>query len=143
MSVIIIKMVDIFGNKLSKLVGWRENWMKGTAQARQDLERLLNKLISDYAPRQVFLFGSHVYGEPDQHSDLDLLIVKETAKTPFQRRVEVGRIVQDKSRRTPIQPLVITPEELEKRIQSGDPFLTEIVERGEVLYDVERVQAVG
>jgi predicted nucleotidyltransferase len=115
--------------------------MKGNTQARRDLERLLSKLITGYAPRQVLLFGSHVYGEPDQHSDLDLLIVKETTKTPFQRRVEVGHIVQDKSRRTPIQPLVITPEELEERIQSGDPFLTEIVEKGEVLYDVERVQA--
>jgi predicted nucleotidyltransferase len=115
--------------------------MKGTAQARQDLERLLSKLIVGYAPQQVFLFGSHVYGEPDQHSDLDLLIVKETTKTPFQRRVEVGRIVQDKSRRTPIQSLVITPQELEERIQRGDPFLTEIVEKGEVLYDAERVEA--
>jgi predicted nucleotidyltransferase len=117
--------------------------MKGTAQARQDLEKLLSKLITGYAPRQVILFGSHAYGEPDQHSDLDLLIVKETAKTPFQRRVEVGRLVQDKSRRTPIQPLVITPQELEERIQIGDPFLTEIVEKGEVLYDAERIQAAA
>jgi len=115
--------------------------MKGTAQARQDLERLLSKLIAAYAPRQVVLFGSHAYGEPDEHSDLDLLIVKETSKTPFQRRVEVGRIVQDRSRRTPIQPLVITPAELEERTRRGDPFLTEIIERGEVLYDAKRVQA--
>lgn len=113
--------------------------MKGTLQAKRDLERLLHRLIADYCPRQVYLFGSHVYGEPDRHSDLDLLIVKETNKTPFQRRVEVGRIVKDRSRRTPIQPLVITPQELEQRIQSGDPFLTEIVEKGEVLYDAEGV----
>ena len=117
--------------------------MRGTAQARRDLEKLLSKLIPGYAPRRVFLFGSHAYGEPDQHSDLDLLIVKETNKTPFQRRVEVGRIVQDKSRRTPIQPLVITPEELEERIQGGDPFLMEIVEKGEVVYDADRIQTAG
>ncbi len=114
--------------------------MKGTTQARQDLERLLKKLIAGYAPQRVFLFGSHVYGEPDQHSDLDLLIVKETTETPFQRRVKVGRIVQDRNRRTPIQPLVITPEELEERIYMGDPFLTEIVEKGEVIYDAKRIQ---
>jgi predicted nucleotidyltransferase len=74
--------------------------MKGTPQARQDLERLLHKLIAGYSPQRVFLFGSHAYGEPDQHSDLDLLIVKETNKTPFQRRVEVGRIVQEDLKRT-------------------------------------------
>ena len=113
--------------------------MKGTAQARQDLERLLSKLITGYAPRRVFLFGSHACGEQDEHSDLDLLIVKETTKTPFQRRVEVGRIVQDRRRRTPIQPLVITPQELEERIRRGDLFLTEIVKKGEVLYDEEGI----
>ena len=115
--------------------------MRGTAQAKQDLERLLRRLIAGYAPQQVILFGSHAYGTPDQHSDLDLLIVKETDSTPFQRRVEVGRIVQDRNRRTPIQPLVITSKELEERIQRGDHFLIEIVEKGEVLYDAERVQA--
>ena len=114
--------------------------MKGTAQARRDLDRLLGKLIAGYAPRRVFLFGSHAYGEPDRHSDLDLLIVKDTDETPFQRRVEVGRIVQDRHRRTPIQPLVITPQELDERIRTGDPFLTEIVEKGEIVYDADRVQ---
>lgn len=109
--------------------------MRGAAQARQDLERLVGKLIAGYAPQRVILFGSHAYGEPDPHSDLDLLIVKETSETPFQRRVQVGRIVQDRRRKTPIQPLVITPQELEAQIRKGDPFLTEILERGEVLYD--------
>ena len=117
--------------------------MKGSLQARRDLERLLRKLIAGYAPRQVYLFGSHAYGEPDEHSDLDLLIVKETNQTPFERRVEVRRIVQDIKRRTPIQPLVITPQELHRRIQMGDPFLIEIVEQGELLYDAARVHAAG
>lgn len=117
--------------------------MKGTPQARRDLDRLLRKLITAYSPQQVFLFGSYAYGEPDQDSDLDLLIIKETKQTPFQRRVEVGRMVQDKSRRTPIQPLVITPQELEERIQNGDPFLMEIVEKGELLYDAHRVSTAA
>jgi predicted nucleotidyltransferase len=117
--------------------------MKGTAQAREDLARLLSKLIAGYAPQRVLLFGSHAYGEPDEHSDLDLLIVKETTQTPFQRRVEVGRIVQDRNRRTPIQPLVITPQELQERLQSGDPFLTEILEKGEMLYDADRIKTAA
>jgi predicted nucleotidyltransferase len=116
--------------------------VRGTAQAKQDLDRLLQKLIVGYAPQQVILFGSHAYGTPNQHSDLDLLIVKETSETPFQRRVQVGRIVQDRRRKTPIQPLVITPQELAAQVQKGDPFLTEILEKGEVLYDASRVPAI-
>jgi uncharacterized protein len=117
--------------------------MRGTTQARRDLNRLLNKLLVGYAPQQVILFGSFAYGKPDQHSDLDLLIVKETTKSPFQRRVEVGRIVQDQSRVTPIQPLVITPQELKEQLQIGNPFLIEILQKGEMLYDADRVKAAG
>jgi predicted nucleotidyltransferase len=116
--------------------------MRGTVQAKQDLERLLGKLIAEYAPQQVILFGSHAYGEPDRHSDLDLLIVKDTTETPFRRRVQVGRIVQDRRRKTPIQPLVITPQELAAQLEKGDPFLIEIIEKGEVLYDAPRVPAI-
>lgn len=117
--------------------------MQGTLQAKQDLTRLLNKLITGYTPQQVILFGSFAYGKPDQHSDLDLLIVKETNQSPFQRRVEVGRIVQDQSRMTPIQPLVITPQELKEQLQKGNPFLIEILQKGEVLYDADRIKAAG
>jgi predicted nucleotidyltransferase len=116
--------------------------MRGTVQARKDLQRLLSKLIAEYAPQQVILFGSHAYGEPDQHSDLDLLIIKETGETPFRRRVQVGRIIQDKHRKTPIQTLVITPQELTSQLEKGDPFLAEILAKGEVLYDAPRVPAV-
>ncbi|MFN8453741.1 MAG: nucleotidyltransferase domain-containing protein [Anaerolineae bacterium] len=117
--------------------------MQGETQAKQDLTRLLNKLITGYTPQRVILFGSYAYGKPDQHSDLDLLIVKETDKSPFQRRVEVGRIVQDQNRMTPIQPLVITPEELREQITKGNPFLIEIIQKGEVLYDANRIKAAG
>lgn len=117
--------------------------MQETRQAKQDLTRLLNKLIAGYTPQRVILFGSYAYGQPDQHSDLDLLIVKETDKSPFQRRVEVGRIVQDQGRLTPIQPLVITPQELQEQLQRGNPFLIEILQKGEVLYDADRVKAAG
>jgi len=51
-------------------------------------------------------------------------------------------IVQDKRRKTPIQPQVITPQELAERLW-GEPFLTEIVEKGKVLYDAQRVSAAG
>jgi|GEM_PF-293067 len=121
----------------------REGKMQGTLQAKQDLTRLLNKLITGYTPQRVILFGSYAYGKPDQHSDLDLLIIKETNKSPFQRRIEVGRIVRDQSRMTPIQPLVITPQELKEQLQKGNPFLIEILQKGEVLYDADRVKAAG
>jgi hypothetical protein len=72
-----------------------------------------------------------------------LLNTKDTSETPFQRRVKVGLVVRDQRRKTPIQPLVITPQELASQLQKGDPFLTEIMEKGEALYDAPRVPATG
>ncbi len=108
--------------------------MKLEGSAQDDLNRLLRKLVAGYSPLQVILFGSYACGEPDRDSDLDLLIVKETGATPFERRVEVRRICWDPNRRTPIQPLVVTPDELQERIDMGDPFFVEIIEKGEILY---------
>ncbi|MDZ7292341.1 MAG: nucleotidyltransferase domain-containing protein [candidate division KSB1 bacterium] len=109
-------------------------------QAQIDLQRLLDKLIAGYKPEKVILFGSYAYGNPTRDSDLDLLIVKETSQIPFLRRVEVRRICYDLQRRTPIQPLVITPEELRERIEMGDPFLLEIVRKGKTVYEAGRVK---
>lgn len=44
------------------------------------------------------------------------------------------RIASDPERRIPFEPIVLTKEELQKRIEIGDQFISEILEKGEVLY---------
>jgi len=65
--------------------------MTGSARARQVIQDVLSKLVAEYAPQQVILFGSYAYGEPNEGSDIDLLIVKDTDKRPLERRMEVKR----------------------------------------------------
>jgi len=108
-------------------------------QAQIDLQRLLDKLIADYKPARVILFGSYAYGNPTRDSDLDLFIIKETSATPFYRRVEVRLICNDRQRRTAFQPLVATSEEWRQRIAMGDPFFLEVERKGKVLYEARRV----
>lgn len=98
------------------------------------LEQIMYKLISVYQPKKVILFGSWAYGQPDEHSDIDLLIVKETDASPLERRVRVRRLVADAKRRIPFSPLVLTPDELEQQLDAGNPFYREILARGKELY---------
>lgn len=42
------------------------------------IQDILEKIIAGYAPQKVILFGSYAYGEPDEDSDIDLLIIKDT-----------------------------------------------------------------
>ncbi len=81
------------------------------------------------------LFGSHAYGIPTEHSDVDLLVVM-----PFQERERalVRRIKQsvglDKADFT-VDVLVYDPEVLRQRLEWEDWFLREITEKGIVLYE--------
>jgi predicted nucleotidyltransferase len=98
------------------------------------LAQIVEKLVSGYAPQKVILFGSYAYGDPTPDSDIDLLIIKETAERFIDRWVAVRRILSDPKRMVPLETLVLTPQEVSRRLTIGDQFLAEIMERGEVLY---------
>ena len=102
--------------------------------AQQTLQHIVRRLVESYQPQRIILFGSLAYGEPDQDSDIDLLVVKDTTESPLERRVRVRQLVTDPQRRIPFSPLVLTPAELEQRLALGDAFYQEIVRRGRVLY---------
>ncbi|MFA4958157.1 MAG: nucleotidyltransferase domain-containing protein [Candidatus Methanoperedens sp.] len=39
------------------------------------LNKYLAKIKSIYAPEEIWLWGSRVYGSPDEYSDIDLIVV--------------------------------------------------------------------
>jgi len=98
------------------------------------IEQIVKRIVEQYQPEKVILFGSYAYGKPDAGSDVDLLIVKETSEQPIDRRVTVRRIAHTSRRGLPFSPLVITPQELTRRLDMGDPFYRKIVDQGQVLY---------
>ena len=50
------------------------------------LAEMTRRLVREFAPEQVILFGSHAWGEPNADSDVDLfVVVKDSDETPFQR----------------------------------------------------------
>ena len=108
--------------------------MYSIEQTQLVLQQLVRRLVESYQPQQLILFGSLAYGEPDEDSDIDLLIVKGTTESPLERRVRVRQLVADPQRRIPFSPLVLTPDELARRLAAGDAFYQEIVRRGRVLY---------
>ena len=100
----------------------------------QEIEGIVRRIVEGYKPLKVILFGSHAYGEVTEDSDIDLLIVKETSGRFIDRWVTVRELIADPKRRTPVEPIVVTPDELERRLTCGDQFFQEIVTRGKLLY---------
>jgi len=108
--------------------------MRAAREARELIQDILEKLLTSYAPQKVILFGSYAYGTPRPDSDIDLLIIKETSERFIDRWVTVRRILSDPERTVPLETLVLTLQEVERRLAIGDQFLAEILEKGEVLY---------
>ena len=108
--------------------------MEATQDIKTLQDKIVNTLIREYKPDRIILYGSQVYGIPDRVSDIDLLIIKDSQASPYQRVVQVRRLLRDPKRRIPVDLLVITPGELKERLERGDQFLQTIMSRGEVLY---------
>jgi hypothetical protein len=60
-----------------------------------------------------------------------LIIKKETPLYGADRIRELSRIID---RNIPVDLLIYRPEEFEKRLKMGDPFLKSILKEGKVLY---------
>ena len=90
----------------------------------RDLRYILQKLISEYSPQKVILFGTH------EDSDIQLLVAKRTSD----RSISRWRAIQCTLRCRSVEILVLTPWEIEYRLAIGDPFIAEILDNGEVLY---------
>ena len=109
--------------------------MVASPEIRALLEGMLAKLVREYAPEKVILFGSYAHGNPRPDSDIDLLIIKDTPERYIDRCFAVRRILSDSTRTTPLETIVLTPDEVSRRLEIGDQFVADIVENGEVLYE--------
>lgn len=46
------------------------------------LEEIIRRLVAEFDPEAIYLFGSHAWGEPEEDSDVDLMIVVPWNRTP-------------------------------------------------------------
>jgi predicted nucleotidyltransferase len=78
------------------------------------IEEVRNRLIKTYNPLEIYLFGSYAWGQPDEQSDLDILIVVEKSQLNAVDRLYPGyQALLDLD--IPNDILVYTKEEFEQR----------------------------
>lgn len=91
-----------------------------------------NRIAAEFQPQRIVLFGSYADGTQDEHSDLDLRIVMRYVGSGIRKAVEILNRVNP---RIPVDLVVRTPEEIQKRVRENDFFLADILRRGRVLYE--------
>ena len=112
----------------------KEETKETVEKARKTICLIADKLKERYNPEKIILFGSYAWDLPDEDSDIDLLVIKDTEEKPHDRMVNAARIISPLRKGYGVDIVVITPEELKSRLEIGDQFLQEIISRGEVLY---------
>jgi len=106
--------------------------MVAARDTRQDIMKVVEQIAREFRPRRVILFGSHAYGAPTSDSDVDLLVVMPVEGKEVHKAAEIRKRIDHPF---PMDLLVRTPQNLQWRLEQGDFFLREIVEKGQVLYE--------
>jgi len=94
-----------------------------------------DRIVNQFQPQKVIVFGSYAYGSPTVDSDVDLLVVLPFDGKGTHKATEIMLAVNHPG--FPVDLLVRTPEQIEKRVSMGDFFIIEILEKGKVIYEAD------
>jgi len=93
---------------------------------------LRDRIALEFQPQRIIMFGSCADDTQAEHSDLDLLIIMNYVGSGLRKAVEILNRINPK---IPVDLVVKTPEEIQKRIRENDFFLADLMRRGRVLYE--------
>jgi predicted nucleotidyltransferase len=93
----------------------------------------LKVLVEQFHPEQVILFGSYACGNPDEHSDVDLLVIKDMEKSSISERRDILKAwcpIRWRAKSLPFDLLLVSPAEHALRLAGGGGFYTSITRDG-------------
>ncbi len=66
-----------------------------TPEVEATIGTAVERLVAEFQPEQIWLFGSYAWGEPDEHSDLDFYVVVRTSnETSLERGQRAHRCLR-------------------------------------------------
>ena len=104
---------------------------------RLSIDRLIleitSRLVKEFNPENIFLFGSHAWGTPNSDSDLDLLVIVSNSDISATKRSSIAyRCLRDI--KYPLDILVKTRKKIEKFSQVSFSLEHQILLSGKCLY---------
>ena len=101
--------------------------------SQRAIQRYCDAIAAAFQPRRIILFGSYAYGTPTEDSDVDVMVVmpkgrRATLDTAVKIRLQVPAAF-------PVDVLVRSEREMERRLQHRDMFTEQITQKGKVMYE--------
>ena len=103
---------------------------------QKQIEEIIKRIVDNYKPEKIILFGSYAYGFPTKDSDLDLLVVKDSSLPRHKRAREIRKYLWGISE-IPKDIIVYTQKEIEDWKEVEEAFVTKVVKKGKILYEDE------
>jgi predicted nucleotidyltransferase len=97
------------------------------------LQAATDRLVAEFQPEQVWLFGSHAWGTPTEDSDVDLMVVvRESNERPTRRMQRAHRCLGDLDLSKDV--FVQTRAEFDRYRHLRASIQHQISQRGQMLY---------
>ncbi len=97
------------------------------------LHQIVQRLVNALDPEKIVLFGSRARGDAEPDSDVDLLLIKDSAELPWRRTVRAHAALAGVG--IPLDILWRTPGEIEEWAEARNYITTRAMREGRVLYE--------
>jgi predicted nucleotidyltransferase len=96
------------------------------------IDRIVKRIVKQFRPDRIILFGSHARGDAGPDSDVDLLVVMETSRSVRDKQLEILGVLHDIP--IPIDVIVSTPVDFGWRKDVVGTIEWPATREGKVLY---------
>lgn len=102
----------------------------------QAIDTMVQRLVEQFAPEQIILFGSHAQDTASVDSDVDLLVVMPFHGSKRAKQNEMRVALHDIPLAKDI--ILVTPEEVERRRNVTGTIIQPALREGKVLYAADQ-----
>ncbi|AZO94478.1 nucleotidyltransferase domain-containing protein [Halocella sp. SP3-1] len=96
------------------------------------INEVVERIAFNVNPDKIILFGSYAEGNPDDDSDLDILVVKDMNIPRYKRSREIRKYLR--GIKVPIDLLVYSQDEIDEWKNNEHAFINKALKNGKVLY---------
>jgi predicted nucleotidyltransferase len=97
------------------------------------LATAVERLKAEFQPEEIYLFGSHAWGTPNEDSDVDLMVVVRESEERGTRRAQRALLCL-RDIRMALDVIVPTRAQVDRYKHVGTSLFHEVLARGRKLY---------
>jgi uncharacterized protein len=102
-------------------------------EAQEEITRMVKRIVEQFDPQKIILFGSYARGTVGPDSDVDLLIIMSIIGSKRKTAISIDLALAD--RRLPLDIIVATPEEVERNRDAIGTIIRPALLEGKVVYE--------